>query len=56
MNEEIEIWKDVVGFDNLYMISSLGRLVCLKEDSFKWQREQRDKRKAEYKKERAEYL
>ena len=33
MNEEIEIWKDVVGFENLYMVSNLGRVVCLKEEN-----------------------
>ena len=30
MNEEIEIWRDVVGYEGLYKVSNLGNVMSLR--------------------------
>lgn len=29
MNEEIEVWKDVIGYEGYYQVSSLGKVNCV---------------------------
>lgn len=34
MNNEIEIWKDIVGYEGKYQVSSLGRIKNFKKNTF----------------------